>query len=166
MICPTTKVEYFCAKGWTDLWVICPSGPLAFPELLCAGALRSEAPRKSQLDARQEPALTSRADIGGSACQFRKVPNGLMHSSKQPCYSASSSARFPRIAAQAAMPSSAKCAGNALINWARWRISRSHVRCCINWPCCAELQAARVFVLSGTRRSLASAACAPDAPAS
>jgi hypothetical protein len=33
MICPTTKAEYFCAKGWTDFWVICPSGPARFAEL-------------------------------------------------------------------------------------------------------------------------------------
>src|SRR4029077_20840003 len=26
LICPTAKAEYFCARGWTDFWLICPSG--------------------------------------------------------------------------------------------------------------------------------------------
>jgi len=26
MICVRTKAEYFCGKGWTGFWVICPAG--------------------------------------------------------------------------------------------------------------------------------------------
>jgi His Kinase A (phospho-acceptor) domain len=37
----------------------------------------------------------------------------------------------------ATIPSSAKCARNALITWVRCRNRRSRVRCCISRPCCS-----------------------------
>src|SRR5258708_2936877 len=66
----------------------------------------------------------------------------------------------------AAMPSSDKCARNALINWAGFGSADRAFHTPSTRRAGAELQAARVFALSGTRRSLESAACALDAPAS
>jgi arylsulfatase A-like enzyme len=61
----------------------------------------------------------------------------------------------------AAMPSSPKCARIALINWVRWRISRSRVRCCINWPCCsADLIRTKRMVGRRTASQIASASAA------
>src|ERR1700730_5843251 len=61
----------------------------------------------------------------------------------------------------AAMPSSPKCARIALINWVRWRISRSRVRCCINWPCCsADLIRTKRLVGRRTASQIASASAA------
>jgi hypothetical protein len=31
LICPTARAEYFCARGWTDFGVICPSCQLVAP---------------------------------------------------------------------------------------------------------------------------------------
>ena len=51
LICVRTKAEYFCAKGWTGFWVICPSGRYnilrsSFPGAqLRTGGLALRAPR-------------------------------------------------------------------------------------------------------------------------
>src|SRR6185295_12404361 len=34
LICPTARAEYFCAKGWTDFRVICPSGRFVAASIL------------------------------------------------------------------------------------------------------------------------------------
>ncbi len=61
----------------------------------------------------------------------------------------------------AAMPSSAKCARKALINWVRCRISRSRTRCCINRPCCSgDLTTTNRMVGRLTASQIASASAA------
>jgi hypothetical protein len=72
---PDDQSGIFLREGLDRLMGDLPVGPPHVSvKLLCAGALQSEAPLKSELDARKESALTSRADIGGPACQVRKVP--------------------------------------------------------------------------------------------
>jgi hypothetical protein len=43
LICPTAKAEYFCAKDWTDFWVICPSGCFVAVKAALRHCKRSEA---------------------------------------------------------------------------------------------------------------------------
>jgi hypothetical protein len=59
-----------------------------------------------------------------------------------------------------------KCARNALIDWADFEAADRAFDTASTGCASAALQAARVVALSGTRRSLESAACALDAPAS
>src|SRR6266446_10464632 len=43
LICPTARAEYFCAKDWTDFWVICPSGCFVAVKATLRHCERSEA---------------------------------------------------------------------------------------------------------------------------
>ena len=54
-----------------------------------------------------------------------------------------------------------KCARKALITWVRCRISRSRVRCSINWLCCsADLTCTKRMVGRRTASQIASASAA------